>query len=134
MTKIGYRRGKFGFDAENLSVMVAIDQQSPDIAQGVDISLEARKEDDSLSAEEAIESLGAGDQGLMFGYACDETEEYMPLAITLAHRLTARLAYARLSAWIRSCFLPNMPKKSPKNKSTKMLRNTSLNQWSQLPY
>ncbi|WP_195852293.1 methionine adenosyltransferase [Aerococcus urinae] len=97
VTKIGYRRGKFGFDAENLSVMVAIDQQSPDIAQGVDISLEAREEDDSLAAEEAIESLGAGDQGLMFGYACDETEEYMPLAITLAHRLTERLAYARHS-------------------------------------
>ncbi len=95
--KIGYSRGKYGFDSENLAVIVALDQQSPDIAQGVDMSLEARSEEDSQANESAVESLGAGDQGLMFGYATDETPELMPLAITLAHRLTQRLAEARKS-------------------------------------
>ena len=79
--EIGYTRGKFGFDAENLAVLSAIDPQSGDIAMGVD-ELEEKAQ-------------GAGDQGIMFGYACDETEEFMPLPITLAHKLAKRLADIR---------------------------------------
>ena len=79
--EIGYTRGKFGFDAENLAVLSAIDPQSGDIAMGVD-ELEEKAQ-------------GAGDQGIMFGYACDETEEYMPLPITLAHKLAKRLSDVR---------------------------------------
>ena len=79
--EIGYTRGKFGFDAENLAVLSAIDPQSGDIAMGVD-ELEEKAQ-------------GAGDQGIMFGYACDETEEYMPLPITLAHKLARKLSEIR---------------------------------------
>src|SRR5690625_1991032 len=86
--KIGYTRAKYGFDAETCSVLTAIDEQSPDIAGGVDQSLEVRQGDSEAA-------IGAGDQGLMFGYACDETEELMPLPIFLAHRLAKQLADVR---------------------------------------
>jgi len=86
--RIGYTRAKFGFDCDTCGVSVAIDEQSPDIAQGVEHASDARSED-------RYEQQGAGDQGLMFGYASDETPELMPLPITLAHRLCERLAAVR---------------------------------------
>lgn len=87
--EIGYTRAKYGFDAETCAVLTAIDEQSPDIASGVDQALESR-----MNSEE-IATIGAGDQGIMFGYACDETEELMPLPISLAHQLAKRLADVR---------------------------------------
>lgn len=96
---IGYTRAKYGFDADTCSVLVAINEQSPDIAQGVDDALESREGDD-----DRYNRIGAGDQGLLFGYASNETEEYLPLPIGLAHRLTRRLAEVRKNGtlpWLR---------------------------------
>lgn len=88
--EIGYTRAKYGFDADTCAVLTSIDEQSPDIALGVDTALEAKRGE--MKVEEAI---GAGDQGLMFGFATDETEEYMPLPIVLAHKLAQRLSEVR---------------------------------------
>ena len=89
---IGYDRAKFGFDGYSCSVLISLDEQSPDIAQGVNAALEGR-------AEGHLD-IGAGDQGMMFGYACNETPEYMPMAIALAHRVTRKLAEVRKSGQI----------------------------------
>lgn len=88
--QIGYTDGKYGFDADNCAVITAIDEQSPDIAQGVDDSLETREGDG-----DPLDKIGAGDQGLMFGYATDETPEYMPLSLMLSHKLMQKIAHLR---------------------------------------
>ena len=90
--EIGYDDSSKGFDADTCAVFVAMDQQSPDIAMGVDKALEARE---SSMTDEQIEAIGAGDQGMMFGYATNETPEYMPYSINLAHKLTRKLPEVR---------------------------------------
>ncbi len=89
---IGYDRESYGFDGHTCGVVTAIDEQSPDIAQGVDLAYETRT---GKSGEDILNSQGAGDQGMMFGYACDETADLMPLPIWLAHRLAQRLSGVR---------------------------------------
>lgn len=89
--EIGYTRAKYGYDSQTMAVLTAIDEQSPDIAQGVDKALEYR----DYITEEEIEATGAGDQGLMFGYATNETDTYMPLPIFLSHQLAKRLSDVR---------------------------------------
>ena len=94
--EIGYDKSEYGFDGNTCAVMVAIDEQSPDIAMGVDKSLEAKKEAaENNMSEEELDAIGAGDQGMMFGYATNETEEYMPYPIYLAHKLTRQLTRVR---------------------------------------
>ena len=102
--EIGYTRGKYGFDAETCGVITAIDEQSTDIAMGVDKALEAKEH---TMSEEEIDAIGAGDQGMMFGYATNETENYMPLSLDLAHKLLMVLAEIRREGKVMTYLRPD---------------------------
>jgi S-adenosylmethionine synthetase len=97
ITDIGYNDGDMGFDGRSCGILVSLDKQSPDIADGVDVALEQRS---GGGDEDTLNSLGAGDQGMMFGYACSDNEDFMPLPIWLAHRLAMRLAQVRRSGLV----------------------------------
>jgi S-adenosylmethionine synthetase len=97
ITDIGYNDGDMGFDGRSCGILVSLDKQSPDIADGVDVALEQRS---GGGDEDVLNSLGAGDQGMMFGYACSDNEDFMPLPIWLAHRFAMRLAQVRRSGLV----------------------------------
>ena len=102
--EIGYTRGKYGFDADTCGVITTIDEQSSDIAMGVDKALEAKE---NKMSEDDIEAIGAGDQGMMFGYATNETENYMPLSLDLAHKLLMVLAEIRREGKVMTYLRPD---------------------------
>ena len=102
--EIGYDRAKYGFDCDTCGVIVALDEQSPDIAMGVDKALEAKEH---TMSEEEIDAIGAGDQGMMFGYATNETENYMPLSLDLAHKLLMVLAEIRREGKVMTYLRPD---------------------------
>ena len=100
--EIGYDRAKYGFDCDTCGVLTAIDEQSADIALGVDKALEAKQAGEKHMTEEELDAIGAGDQGMMFGFASNETEEYMPYPISMAHKLARRLTEVRKNGTLKS--------------------------------
>ena len=99
--EIGYDRAKYGFDCDTCGVLTAIDEQSADIALGVDKALEAKQAGEKHMTEEEVDAIGAGDQGMMFGFASNETEEYMPYPISMAHKLARRLTEVRKNGTLK---------------------------------